>query len=866
MYKTRKFFYKFLLTLSVVLLAGNVAVAEQAPNPRSATQKARDNRDVQTVSEKNISRSTVRHVVPDVGRAESAVVGRRGTSARTAVRKAVVPGKVPNTERGGASTARVVSTPLSRSAVRSAVVVANGESGGRSSVAKKIRKAPLVRASVARATALFDDVSKIGGGYSECRDAYATCMDQFCGKANETYRRCFCSSRFTDFRNTEEALDQAKVLLQSFEDNNLNAVDKTAAEVGAMYTATVGEAAIKNDTSGAQSILNEIGDLLAGKRKTTTSAASSSTSLGVLSLDFSTSVDDIWGGGDVFGDSGSSIFSSGGGQDVSGLEGEALYKAVDQQCRAMVAKNCESEAAFNMSKSSYGILITQDCNAYEKSLNSKREQVKATVRQAEKILRQARLEDYRAHNSQDVNECLDRVRSAMLVDTACGKGYRRCLDYTGAYINQQTGDPIYSQRLFQLTNLIKLDGESSDVLTTQNSEFNKFLDSRKMFANQALDTCRDISDTVWTEFKRAALIEIAQAQDEKIEQVKGTCVSTMAECYDTNTNQLKETDTTKAQASGAAVAYAAKQMCEDKVIACASLYGDNSNCKFDGNGRLVDENGNVPADRCGLTELLAFVDMVDNVRIAEGCADALTNYVQTLCAPTAGDTGKSFPWGCRKLSLDGKDGVKEKIVDFAVRNCADPDNKGEITGTTDEKLNTLGEQAAEVKETINRTLDSIRESISTMMRDECYAVKDDGVVVFDETGGTFAAMANPEVSISPTWLKNVFGSTAELKQLADTGIYGYKLIMESGARNGDSVTTSAQGSNRSLGYGVCTIPSVQQLCNMQNQLPNVGEGAAKYDAEKRTCTLETDWYEYRCRIAGGYYVGDEEKGNCYLKQ
>ena len=51
------------------------------------------------------------------------------------------------------------------------------------------------------------------------------------------------------------------ILLAQFEDNNLNAVDKTAAEVDAMYSATIGEAAIKNDTSAAQSVLNEIGDL-----------------------------------------------------------------------------------------------------------------------------------------------------------------------------------------------------------------------------------------------------------------------------------------------------------------------------------------------------------------------------------------------------------------------------------------------------------------------------------------------------------------------------------------------------------------------------------------------------------------------------
>ncbi len=862
MYKKFDSLSKFVIGVSAVLFTGTVALGDMAPNPRSALQVGRDNRDVQNVSEKNTSRSTVRHVASVNGRGEKTSVDRRATGARTVARTVMAPQKA--SVGGGRDSATVsrAATPLSRSAVRSAVVSTGNISNGRSGTTKKIRKAPLVRASVARATALFDDVSKIGGGYSQCRDSYATCMDQFCGKANETYRRCFCSSRFTDFRRTEEALDQAKVLLQSFEDNNLNAVDKTAAEVGAMYTATVGEAAIKNDTSGAQSILNEIGDLLSGKIKTSTSGVAASTSMGVLSLDFSTDLGDIWGGGgDAFGGGASSIFSSGGGQNLSNLEGEALYKAVDQQCRAMVGNSCESEAAFNMSKSSYGILITQDCNAYEKSLNAKREQVKSTVRQAEKILRQARLEDYRAHNSQDVNECLDRVRSAMLVDTACGKGYRRCLDYTGVYINQQTGDPIYSQRLFQLTNLIKLDGESSDVLM-QNREFNDFLDGRKMFANQALDTCRDISDTVWSEFKRAALIEIAQAQDEKIEEVKGTCVSTMAECYDTNTNALKDADTTKAQASGAAVAYAAKQMCADKVIACASLYGDTEGCTFDGNGVLQTGNGKDTAGRCGLTALLAFVDTVDNVRVAEGCADALTNYVQTLCAPTAGDEGKTFPWGCRKRSLAS---IKTDIVDFAVRNCADPD-KDEITGSTDEKLEKLGEQAAEVRETINRTLDSIREQITVTMRNECYAVTADGTVVFDETGLAFDDENNPEVSVSPTWLRNVFGSEAELKQLAQTGVYGYKLILESGSRAGESVTqgTSDNGGNRSLGYGVCTIPSLRQWCNMQKQLAGVGETAGVYNETTRTCELSDAWYSYRCRMAGGYYVESEK--HCYIKR
>ena len=112
---------------------------------------------------------------------------------------------------------------------------------------KTTAKAPS-RAGVARATAVFNDVTKIGGGYADCRDAYATCMDQICAAANDTYRRCFCSVRFTDFRETSERLDSALTMLAEFQDENLNAVDKTAAEVNAMYTATAGEKAIKKDT------------------------------------------------------------------------------------------------------------------------------------------------------------------------------------------------------------------------------------------------------------------------------------------------------------------------------------------------------------------------------------------------------------------------------------------------------------------------------------------------------------------------------------------------------------------------------------------------------------------------------------------
>ena len=625
-------------------------------------------------------------------------------------------------------------------------------------------------------------------------------MDQFCAKANETYRRCFCSGRFTAFRDTEEALDQAKVLLQQFEDNNLNAVDKTAAEVNAMYSATVGEAAIKTDTSGAAALLAEIGDLISGKKKADDGKSSSSSSLGLLELDFSSDIGDVWGGSS----SASSIFGGGGGVDFATLEGEELFNQVHKQCAEMAAESCQSSAVANMAKSAYGIMISQDCNAYEKSVDTKREQVQATVRQAEKILREARLEEYRAHNSADVNQCLDKVRAAMLAETACGANYKRCLDYSGAYINPSTGEPIYTQRLFELQNLILLTGANGDMdILGQNKNFNEFLESRKMFANTALDSCRDIAPVVWEEFKRTALIEIAQAQDEKIEEVKASCVETMRDCYDTQSNALKSFDDATANVVGAISMQAAREMCQDKVVACASLYGDTDGCEFDGNGKLISGN-NSNGKRCGLDALLAYVDTVDTVRIAAGCEEALRTFVTDLCTPTSGEHG--YPWNCRQLTDDQ---IASQISQRAQLYCVDVNgNKFDEEGAlrTKElifaKANNEADQTALV---IKEIMEDLEAEISTQLREQCVA--HDGK--WTEATDIYATQT----------YENDFYQA----------VYGFS--------DGADFTRRA--------HGVCLENTVQNNCLEQDVMTG-GKGYAKYDAKTNSCLFEDGWYEFYC--------------------
>ena len=781
---------------AVTLMCGAVSVgAVQSPNPRGASNGS------------NV-RTTPSTDSDTVQRSGGRMLASRSASnpSRVATRGVIVSSAL----RGGSTVARSAnSATSSRSAVvRSAKTPTTAARSATSSAGS--------RASMARATAVFSDVSKIGGGYANCRDAYATCMDQFCATANDKYRRCFCSSRFSDFSDTEAALDQAKTLLMKFEDNNLNAVDKTAAEVNAMYSATVGEAAIKNDTSGAADILNQIGDLLSGKTKVSkASKAVSSYSLGTLNLDSlntSGDLDDIWSGG---GSSYSgSIFTSGRSNvNLAELEGENLYNESNKQCIAMVSDNCSSDAVLQMARSSYNIMITQDCNTYEKSLDSKKEAVKQTVRTAEKYLREARLEEYRAHNSADINECIGKVKTALLADTACGTNYKRCLDYSGAYINQTTGEALYTPRLFQLNDLIKLDGTTADVLK-QNKQFDDFLDTKRVFATNALDSCRDIADTVWSEFKRTALIEIAQAQDEKIEEIKMSCVSTMAQCYDKQTSSLKDFDATTAQTAGVASVVAARAMCQDKVIACASLYGDTTGCVFDGNGKLTNPNNTT--NRCGLQALLSFVDTVDTSRVSEACDIVIDNYVKDLCTPS-GEGKYGYPYKCRTLSLGNSGDISDEksttLYGMLGRH---------VTANCSNAIDTSGGLSVDITTKVVSAMRDLSSEMDSVMTDIC------------------------ETTYGGIWADLMQGNPLEDKFYIT--VFGAKF-------------TDLNFENQGRSWGFCLQNTVKASCEEQDAATG-GKGYAKYDAKSDKCIFTEDWYKEKCNSIDGYWVN----GNCFVSE
>ncbi|MDR0727149.1 MAG: hypothetical protein LBF37_03745 [Rickettsiales bacterium] len=793
--------FSFLIALTCT--SGTVFAA-QAPNPRGAgisggvSASAATSRS-EAVEVRKVAPAVIDDQVSRSATRRPATVATPRTSATPSTTGAV---SSRGAARSAVSTINRPDTTTSRSGAKPVTSVARSATAAKSA-RSAVNQSNVSRAGVSRATAVFDDISKLGGGYATCRDAYNTCMDQFCAKANETYRRCYCSARFTDFRDTEAALDEAKTLLMRFEDNNLNAVDKSAAEVSAMYSATIGEQAIKNDTSGAQKTLNEIADLLSGKKKANSNAVAS---LSGLSLDFSADLGDIWGG-----DNNGDIFSSNFAQDISKLEGQQLYNAAHKQCTEMIQDSCDNNSTFSMAKSAYNILITQDCNAYEKKVDTLKEGVVKTVREAEKILRDARLEEYRAHNSADVNECVTAVKKAITSENACGANYKRCLDYTGLYVDVNTGEPIYSPQLFKLSSILNLNNADGDI-AQHNPKYNQFMDSKKMYASAALDTCRDKSSVVWEEFKRSALIEIAQAQDAKIEEVKNTCVSTMAECYDTQSGALASFDTTTAQATGALNAYAARQMCADKVSACAALYAGPNDvaCTFDNQGKLTN------AGKCGLAALLTFVQTVDNYKVAEGCEVSMNNFINNMCVPATEDKAHKTPYGCRLMPKDGDGSVRASLEKFVLQNCTDA---GEATPASYEAWDNT-----QIKSLVDTSVRKIMEDIEYTLADEC-----------DAAGGLWSAADD-------------LLATDKAEMAYYTAVFG-------GKTPNLSSKTAEHGAGTTWGY--CIQNTVRYMCEAQDEATG-GNKYAKFNAANNTCTFTTEWYEIKCANIDGYY----ENGVC----
>ncbi len=425
---------------------------------------------------------------------------------------------------------------------------------------------------------------------------------------NESYRRCACSSRLVDIQNKERALSQSATQLQDFKDLNIDVISKTADEVTAMITAAEGEMAAENarDKSASAQQLAGISAVLSST-KTQSKAESSN-------VDIAGDIDAIWSTTD---------FTA--AADLANLTGEALYNAVHAQCVELVRENCNSDTTLNMAVSAYGMYIENDCSALLTALDKQLNTANATIRTTEREMQTARLENYDAHNSVGIHDCIAQVRTDMAADNACGENYVHCLDITGRYLNYNTGEPIYTADFYQLQHQISLSG---DVLTNPtNATLVAALDNKRGYAERGLDKCRDLADEVWDEYIRQTITQIYQAQQVRIRKVKDECLDVVNTCYDEQNKSLRDFSNAKEQLLLGSQMELSEDMCRVKLDTCSNLYGDGA--------------GN------GLELLVAAMRAITDQTIGKQCHATLLEYVADMCAVPSTDTIHAYPYGCR---------------------------------------------------------------------------------------------------------------------------------------------------------------------------------------------------------------------------
>lgn len=530
--------------------------------------------------------------------------------------------------------------------------------------ANTISRTTTSRATIrpSRLTRTATEQQTFGTGYNSCRDAYFTCMDQFCATADDSYRRCICSSRLNEIKLKQRAIGDAADQIQNFKDLNIDVIPKTAAEVNAMLTASSGEYAASKakDTSDSAQKLAGISSVLTNTKSKSLSMAGT--------LDIAGDINAIWANTNLA-----------NGVNIANLTGETLYNAVHSQCADLVGEHCESQSTLNMVVAAYGMYIENDCTMLSNALDKKKTTANTAIRETEREMENARLQNYNAHNATSINDCVAKVRQDITADTACGTNYVHCLDVSGLYLDRTTGEPIYTANFYKLETMLSLTG---DILTNQtNRMLVAELNRKRDVAEKSLSTCQDLADVVWDEFMHQAITEIYQGQQSKIRQVKEECLDVVNQCYDSQTASLRDFSNTKEQLLLGAQLELSEEMCRDKLNACSNLYGGGTS---------------------GMRELIATMQNITNQKIAQNCLATLQEYVTTLCAPPSNDTLHSYPYACRAYAP----GEQKYATSWACQN----DNQ--TTSTTARTGRSIAKVIPVVRNTVQPSPSSMQGSIA----------------------------------------------------------------------------------------------------------------------------------------------------------
>lgn len=448
--------------------------------------------------------------------------------------------------------------------------------------------------------------------YSACKNVFYECMDEFCANKDATLKRCACSARIHDFDRTKQQLEQVEDKLLDFSQRLLT-VNMDKEDAMALNTATEGEIAYAiEDNTKSKKMLDEIA------KKLNTSFNNSNFDQGLNAISLSLNMDAAF-------DNVDSLM----GASTTTKSGVDLYNAALPVCREMAMEVC-SQSDLSIAESGYQMAIAQDCNTVEKSYLTQNEQARAKIHESSALLDMSRLDIHQKRNSDDILTCKKKMLDMLTDTTVCGTDMIKCLDMTGKYIDPSTGEAVLSDALSELANLIvRPTDEQKWTKVPTNYKFVKFLNSKKIYLEPAMENCQDISTYVWDAFIEDALAQIKLAQDEKLEQVRQSCTTLTTQCLDTATKTINDFDARALSVFGVKADVTINAMCADIRNACTALMKNTD--------PIIDSDGNISNDwDTGMTEIAATKSYET---ILNTCREVGKNCIIQACTSIAGNFG-----------------------------------------------------------------------------------------------------------------------------------------------------------------------------------------------------------------------------------
>lgn len=486
----------------------------------------------------------------------------RTDSARTTVKpRTTQPVQNRTTTSSTATRQNVKARPVSQTAVQSRNATTTRTTTNRADTKKKntATRTAVSSKNISRAGTRTPELneSKISDikskDYSKCKSVYYECMDEFCANKDTSLGRCACSSRIHEFDSIKKQLNNAEDKMLDF-NQRLLLVGLDKEDAAAVNVASEGEIGYTTkDTTKSEKLLQKI-------TKNLNSSSDSRFDNNLSAISLTLDMDSAW-------DSVDSL----SGISTTAKNGLELYNAARPVCIEMAHEVC-SDDELDIAQNSYKLFIQQDCNTVSKSYSTQYNNAMQKINESGALLDIARLDAYQQRNSDDILTCKKKILDQLSNSSVCGSDLHKCLDITGQYINPADGTAFLSTNLYNITTLLTApNGSESWSKLQQNEKFVAFLNSKKKFLDPAIEQCEDISDIVWNDFLDDALGQIKLAQNAKLEEIRQSCTTLVAECKTEAHQSLEEFDPRALSTFQVIADSTVNALCNDVNVSCVNL-------------------------------------------------------------------------------------------------------------------------------------------------------------------------------------------------------------------------------------------------------------------------------------------------------